>query len=69
MRAAIIEWQDIFGESMYHAILGNANDDDKTLAGKAERWALMSLSEKAFEKCTIELYTLVVDVSTVKKVK
>lgn len=70
MRAAIIEWKDIFGKSMFHAIIGIDNDDEDSLANKAERWVAMSLSEKAQETCSIEVYSsLVLDKSTMRKVR
>ena len=53
MRIAIIEWTVNIGNgprTMTHAIVERTGQD---LESAASRWAYMSLSEKAYENCTI----------------
>lgn len=56
MRLAVITWPTLDDDYAIHVITEDSKTDDQ-LAKMATRWAVMSLSEEAYQACTIALFT------------
>lgn len=68
MRIALIEWPTLDDDTATHVIAANALTDEQ-LKHRALRWAVMSLSAKAYIGCTVTLITVDPILSTMITVK